>query len=277
MKQSTSPQIPPALRKARPAKELSDAFPPIIARPRPEPPPPAPAPVVVAAPEAAIPPAPPSKPSPTPEPPKPTAKPSPLPPVAVAPVAVAVPAPPTIKTRPKPVFTGRPPVAQLEGKVVVFEGTFRCEENASFTTETRLTGDPRRDKQSLINLARKRYPTGQMELKSTRVFTREVSAVISFAPGTTLGQLFGAAGTSTEAQVEIGTVFFDGVRCQIFLRNLRSRNAVTLSLRQPTGGNVNFSNQIQANRLAKELPFVTKEVFGNNVRELVITLKEATA
>lgn len=156
----------------------------------------------------------------------------------------------------------------------MFEGTFRHEENESFTTETRLTGNARNDKQSVINLARKKYPTGRMELKSTRIFTREVGSVTSFGVGTTLGQLFGAAGTDTEAQVEIGTVFFDGARCQIFLRNLRSRNSVTLSLRQPTGGNVNFSNQIHANRLAKELPIVAREVFGNNIRELVITLKE---
>lgn len=163
---------------------------------------------------------------------------------------------------------------KLEGRTVIFEGTFRHEAHDAFTTETKLTGNARNDKQALINLARKIYPTGQMRLVGTRIITREVGAAATYAAGSTLGQLFGEAGSSTEVSVEIGTVFFDGTRCQIFLRNLRSRNCVTFSLRQPTGGFVNFSNQIQANRLAKELPFILREVLGNNVRELSVTLKE---
>lgn len=158
---------------------------------------------------------------------------------------------------------------------MLFEGTFRHEDNVSFITETRLTGNAAHDKQSVINLARKKYPTGRMELKSTRIVTREIGAPTSFTAGTTLGQLFGGPGSPTEAQIEIGSVFFDGGRCQIFLRNLRSRNCVTFSLRGRLGASVNFSNQIQANRLAKDLKLVAKEVLGNNVRELDITLKEA--
>lgn len=158
----------------------------------------------------------------------------------------------------------------------MFEGTFRHEENPSFTTETPLTGNAANDKSAVIALARKRYPTGRMELKSTRIFSRDSASAPTYSKGSTLGQLFGPAGSSTEVSVEIGTVFFDGTRCQIFLRNLRSRNCATFSLRQPSGGFVNFSNQIQANRLANELPFILKEVLGNNVRELVVTLKEET-
>lgn len=171
-------------------------------------------------------------------------------------------------------FVTRPAVPEIDGKVVMFEGTFRHEDNASFVTETKLTGNAKNDKQTIINLARAKYPTGRMELKSTRIITRDLNAVTSFSPGTTLGQLFGEAGSSTEVAVEVGSVFFDGYRCQIFLRNLRSRNCVTFSLRQPTGQFINFSNQIQSNRLAKELVYVAREVLGNNVRELEITLKE---
>jgi hypothetical protein len=215
----------------------------------------------------------PSKPSsPEPLPPGKPSQPKPLPPVkpttSARPAVIA----PELKTRPKPSFVGRPP--QLDGRVVLFEGTFRHEEHDSFTTETRLTGNAKNDKQALINLARKKYPTGRMELKSTRIVTREAGAPPTFAAGSTFGQLFGGVGSATEVSVEVGTVFFDGVRCQIFLRNLRSRNCVTFSLRQPTGGFINFSNQIQANRLANELKTVLREVLGNNVRELVIALKE---
>lgn len=156
----------------------------------------------------------------------------------------------------------------------MYEGVFRHEDNPSFTTETKLTGNARDDKQSIINLARKKYPTGRMELRSTRIVTREIGAVASFKSGCTVGQLFGPSGSSSEAAVEVGTVFFDGARCQIFLRNLRSRNCVTFSLRQPLGASINFSNQIQANRLARDLKIIAKEVLGNNVRELDITLTE---
>lgn len=177
------------------------------------------------------------------------------------------------KTRPKPVFTGRPAVAQLEGKVVVFEGTFRHEENESFTTETRLTGDPRRDKQSLINLARAKYPAGRMELRSTRIITRELGAQARFPKGTSVGQVFGENGSLTENALEIGSVFWGGERCQIFLVNLRSRNAVNIALRQPGGARVSFSNQIAANTPAITLKHVVKEVLGQEARELSISLK----
>lgn len=162
----------------------------------------------------------------------------------------------------------------LEGRSVVFEGTFNPEGYDQFTTETPLTGNGARDKASVIALARQRFPEGRMNLVSTRIFTRSNDSAPSFKQGTTLGQLFGEAGSPTEVAVEIGHVFFDGARCQISLRNLRSRNSVTFALRQPSGGSVNFSNQIHANRLASELPIIAKEVFGQNVRELTITLKQ---
>lgn len=90
-----------------------------------------------------------------------------------------------------------------------------------------------------------------------------------------MGQLFGEAGSDTEAGVEIGSVFFQGERCQVTLRNLWSRNSVTIALRPPTGAAIVFSNQIAANRLAKELHYVVKEILGNDARELDITLKES--
>lgn len=164
---------------------------------------------------------------------------------------------------------------KIEGRITLFEGTFRHEAYPPFVVETPLTGFAANDRQSLFNLARKKYPKGAMQLKSTRIFTREEGAKSTFLPGTTMGQLFGEAGSLTEVQVEIGHVFFQGVRCQVVLRNLRSRSCVTLSLRPPTGGTIIFSNQIEANRLAKELPLIVKEILGNGARELTITLTEA--
>lgn len=256
MSQNTPPkpaQLPPALRpkplSKRPKGEISDGFAPITPATRP-----VPVPVPATTP-------PPSAPSPTPAP------------VAPAPPSSA-PAP-TLKVRPKPSFKGRPAVAELDGREVVFEGVFRPEEHPPFVVTTKLTGNGIRDKQTLVNLARKKYPTGGMRLASTRIYTREVGAVTTFKSGATLGQLFGESGSDTEATVEIGHVFFDSSRCQVMLRNLRSRNCVTFSLRQPTGGSINFSNQVQSNRLARELPLIVKEILGNGARELTITLVEA--
>jgi hypothetical protein len=90
-----------------------------------------------------------------------------------------------------------------------------------------------------------------------------------------MGQLFGESGSDTETGIEIGSVFFQGEKCQVTLRNLRSRNCVTLALRPPGGNQIVFSNHIGAARLAKELAYVVKEVLGNEARELVITLKES--
>lgn len=301
MKPSTTPNVPPALRKANPRKaaDISSAFPPIVPRPRPvesiplgETPP-----TVSDTGEKTLPvsggstqhltptntspktiftqPSTPfSKPSTPPAPSQSPGNPptAPVASPAARPAPISRPSQPL--TRPKPVITGRPPVAKLDGKVVLFEGSFRPEGFPAFIVETKLTGNAAKDKQSLINLARKKYPTGRMSLASTRIVTREVNAVTSFTPGTTLGQLFGEAGSPTEVAVELGSVFFDSAICQIFLRNLRSRNCVTFSLRQPNGGSVNFSNQIQSNRLAKELPIILREILGNKARELKVTLKE---
>lgn len=90
-----------------------------------------------------------------------------------------------------------------------------------------------------------------------------------------MGQLFGEAGSDTEAGIEIGHVFFQSERCQVILRNLRARNCVTVSLRPPGGSAIVFSNQIGSSRLARELAYVVKEILGNGARELEITLKEA--
>lgn len=265
MSQNTPPkpaQLPPALRPKplpkRPKGEISDGFAPITPRPRP----------VVSTPptplETGEPTLPASAPSPTPAP-------APVRPSSSAPALTPTKRPP-YSPKPTPV-NGRVP--KLEGRVTLFEGTFRAEGQPPFVVETPLTGMAANDRQSLINLARKKYPKGAMQLKSTRIFTREEGAKSTFLPGTTMGQLFGEAGSLTEVQVEIGHVFFQGVRCQVVLRNLRSRSCVTLSLRPPTGGTIIFSNQIEANRLAKELPLIVKEILGNGARELTITLIEA--
>lgn len=88
-----------------------------------------------------------------------------------------------------------------------------------------------------------------------------------------MGQLFGESGSETESGIEVGEVFFQSQRCSVVLRNLRARNAVTISLRPPGGSAIVFSNQVASNRLAKELFIVIKEILGNDARELKITIK----
>lgn len=239
-------QLPPALRPKplpkRPKGEISDSFAPIT---------PATRPVPVTTP-------PPSAPSPTPAP--------------VAPVPPSSAPAPTLKVRPKPSFRGRPAVAELEGRVVLFAGTFRPEGEPDFEVETPLTGNPQRDRQAIVNIARTRFPKGGLSLKSTRIFSKELGTRASYPKGTTVSQLFGPAGSLTESAVEVAEVFFQGEKCAVFLRNLRSRDSVTISLRASGGNPIVFSNRIAANSPAHTLPLIIKEVLGQDCRELKVTI-----
>lgn len=160
-------------------------------------------------------------------------------------------------------------------RLALIEGAFLPEGGDPFTVETPLTGDSLADRQSLVNLARKRFPSGGLKLASQRIFTRDRETPPGYAVGTNLGQLFGEAGSDTETGIEVGNVFFEGSRCQIFLRNLRSRNAVTVMLRPAAGGQIVFSNQLAPNRPVADLLLIVKEILGQGARELTITLREA--
>lgn len=158
-------------------------------------------------------------------------------------------------------------------RLALIEGSFLPEGGEPFTVETILTGDSLADRQALVNLARKRVPTGKMKLASQRIYTRSRDTAPSYPAGVTMGQLFGESGSGTESGIEVGEVFFQSQKCQVVLRNLRARNAVTVSLRPPGGSAIVFSNQVASNRLAKELFTVVKEILGQDARELKITIK----
>lgn len=157
----------------------------------------------------------------------------------------------------------------------MIEGSFLPEGGDPFAVEVPLTGDPLSDRQSLVNLARQKFPTGKMKLATQRIFTRDRETPPGYVAGTNLGQLFGDAGSDTEVSIEIGHVFYDGSRCQIFLRNLRSRSAVTVMLRPAAGGQIVFSNQVAPNRPVADLGLIVKEILGQGARELTITMREA--
>lgn len=158
-------------------------------------------------------------------------------------------------------------------RLALIEGSFLPEGGDPFTVETVLSGDPLADRQALVNLARQRVPTGKMKLASQRIYTRSRDTAPSYPTGVTMGQLFGESGSDSESGVEIGHVFWGGESCQIFLVNLRARNAVSINLRPPGGGKIAFSNQIASNTLANTLFQVVKEVLGQDARELKITVK----
>lgn len=160
-------------------------------------------------------------------------------------------------------------------RLALIEGSFLPEGGDPFTVETPLTGNAAKDRQSLVNLARKKYPTGGLKLSTQRIFTRDRETPPGYVAGTNLGQIFGEPGSDTETGVEVGHVFFEGSRCQIYLRNLRSRNAVTIMLRPAAGGQIVFSNQVAPNRPVADLGLIVKEILGQGARELIITLKEA--
>lgn len=175
---------------------------------------------------------------------------------------------------PPPKSAANPRIPVLD-RLAVFEGHFAPEGSEPFSVETPLTGDSKRDTQSLVNVARRRFPTGKMALKSTRIFTRDRETAPSYPGASTLGSLFGESGSLTEVALEVGQVFWEGQSCQIFIKNLRVRSAITISLRPPSGGAISFSNQIQSNRLLKELPSILREVLGSSARELRITVSIA--
>jgi hypothetical protein len=155
------------------------------------------------------------------------------------------------------------------------------------TVETKLSGDPKRDYQSLFAELKKKYPKvkpGDARRIGSTIETREDEApFINPYPGMTLRQVFTdnptADGTGAGIFREVGTVFFDGASHDVTIRYLQDKGVVGVTLTdRMTRNATRFSNQINAGVPAEELPKLIAEVLGPGCKDLKVrVMKHPTA
>jgi hypothetical protein len=179
---------------------------------------------------------------------------------------LALATPRTVRSIPVPEV---PPVPEL---VHVFVATFAVREPNSGKISTHIvevphTQDPIHDQKAAWNVIRARLPKVQRaDIRRTagRVISRPggKTPVIVIRDGETIRQLFPDR-SEFEAARTVGTVIFEGALCDVILRHLRSKSACAVTLRQPGGTVINFSEQFTTNRLASELPKIISEIIGS--------------
>jgi hypothetical protein len=128
------------------------------------------------------------------------------------------------------------------------------------------TGKPQQDKDAAWAAIKVRYPNlAKTEIRKTaaRIESRPggTTPTIPVREGETVRQLF-PDDTEYESARTVGTVVFDGARCDVILRHIRSKSMFALTLRQSGGIVVNFSEQVTVMRLANELPKLIAEMLG---------------
>jgi hypothetical protein len=192
---------------------------------------------------------------------------------------LALATPKTVRSIPVP---GVPPAPEL---VHVFVATFQSIERNTGKISTHIvevphTQNPTHDQKVAWGIIRAKLPkAGPNDIRRTagRILSRPggASPVIVIRDGETIRQLFPDR-TEFEAARTVGTVIFEGALCDVILRHLRSRSACAVTLRQPGGTVINFSEQFTTNRLSVELPKIIAEIIGSPGQTLKLFFHKST-
>jgi len=181
-----------------------------------------------------------------------------------------------------------PAVAQSEGSTTestpllhFFLATFnvkRAGKVISEIVEVPHTSNGVRDTQSAWKVIRARYPdvrTEDIRRTASRIVSRPGGKlpVIEIRDGETIRQLFPDK-SEYETGRQVGMVMFDGAHCDVILRHLRSKSAVSVTLRQPGGVVVNFSAQHTTMQLVAELPKIIAEDLDGQGTDLELFFKK---
>jgi len=168
--------------------------------------------------------------------------------------------------------------------VHVFIATFSVREPNAGKIRTEIvevphTQKPLVDQNEAWSIIKRRFPhvgIGNIRRTAGRVVSRPggKNPVILVREGETIRQLFPDR-SEFEAARTVGTVIFDGALCDVILRHLRAKSAFAVTLRQPGGTVVNFSEQITTNRLTAELPKIIAEIVGTQAQTLRLYLHKA--
>jgi hypothetical protein len=170
-----------------------------------------------------------------------------------------------------------PAVTPAPENVHVFVATFAVREPNTGkihaeVVEVPHTQNPQKDIDAAWKIVRLRFPkvfVADIRRTAGRVISRPGgnTPVIVINDGETIRQLFPDR-SEFEAARAVGTVIFDGALCDVILRHLRAKSAFSVTLRQPGGTIVNFSEQITTNRLSVELPKIIAEIIGTSGQTL---------
>lgn len=152
------------------------------------------------------------------------------------------------------------------------------------SVETPVVGKPKQQYLELEKLIRARHSknkdVGSLRRIGSVVEQRDgTDGFIEVPPGATVGQLFANVDTGeAELTRTVGRVFAYGTPHNIVLVFLRAQGYVqvrlTPLLKGAGNGASTFSNRLDPQRLADELPRLIKEVLGADVRDLKLKFRD---
>ena len=139
------------------------------------------------------------------------------------------------------------------------------------------TSNKDRDVTAAWKIIREKYPdVAKNNIRRTggRIISRPRTGnpFIELFSGQTIRQLF-VDNTPTEAARHVGTVIFDGALCDVVLRHIRAKGAVSVTVRQPGGMSAHFSQQHNTQQLATELPRIIAEELAGQGDDLKLFFK----
>lgn len=185
--------------------------------------------------------------------------------------------------------SGSPPdmcsnnMAKTQAKTVIV-GFYDVPGYGLDSVETEVVGKPKQQYARLDTLIQLRHPATKTVVAMRRIGSvieqRDgTDGFIEVPPGATIGQLFANQDTGeAELSRTIGRVFMFGSPHDIVLVFLRAQGYVqvrlTPLLKGAGNGTTTYSNRLDPQRLADELPALVKAVLGADARALTLKLRE---
>lgn len=136
--------------------------------------------------------------------------------------------------------------------------------------ETPVIGQPQEEYKRLLAAVKALHPKAASIVRTGSTIKSEDRPRIKLAPGQTLRQLFENEDGGKEASRIVGSVIFSGTPCEILLTFSTAVGFIKLSLKPQVGGAspIRFSNTLNPQRLATDLPSILSEVFGQGASNL---------
>jgi len=179
---------------------------------------------------------------------------------------------------------GIPPLATSATLEHVYVATFAIRDKltgkiVSEVVEVPHTQDPKADQKAAWKVIYARHSTAapdDIRRAAGRIVSRPggVLPSIPVRHGETIRQLF-PDGSEFEAARTVGTAIFEGALCDIILRHIRAKSVFAVTLRQPGGVVVNFSEQTTTTRLADELPKIIAGILGDESKTMTLYFQKS--
>jgi hypothetical protein len=163
----------------------------------------------------------------------------------------------------------------------VIVGFYNVPEFGSDNVETEVKGTPREQYARLDAAIQKRHPKhkGKMKRLGSTIEVRSGSDdYVDLTAGMTIGQIFQDEEGIDDPVRTVGRVFVSGAPYDVLLVYTKAAGTVRVRLnpvlKNMGSGVVRFSNQINGQLLAKELPQLIADVIGAEARRLVLRFRD---